>query len=163
MQFARHPYILTHKFMISVAAMIMAAGMVGAPLHAHAAPSCGQSAEGFDTWLAAFRQHATEAGISPGAIELGLKDVRYDRAVISHDRGQKVFHQSFEVFAGRMVNSYRLSKGRSLLKHYAGMFQRIEQTYGVPGPVLVAIWGLETDFGAGSGDFHTLSALATLS
>ena len=45
---------------------------------------------------------------------------------------------------------------------YAEPLQRIEQRYGVPGPVVVAIWGLETDFGAGLGGYSTFSALATL-
>ena len=49
-----------------------------------------------------------------------------------------------------------------MLLAYAEPLQRIEQRYGVPGPVLVAIWGLETDFGAGLGSYPTFSALATL-
>jgi len=61
-----------------------------------------------------------------------------------------------------MVNSYRLHKGQALIKQYAPTFARIEQEYGVPAPVIVAIWGLETDFGAVSGNTPTLRALATL-
>jgi lytic murein transglycosylase len=56
----------------------------------------------------------------------------------------------------------RLQKGAKLLKQYAPVFARIEQQYGVPGPVIVAIWGLETDFGANTGKFPTIRALATL-
>ncbi len=48
------------------------------------------------------------------------------------------------------------------MKQYAATFARIEQEYGVPAPVIVAIWGLETDFGAVSGNTPTLRALATL-
>ena len=92
----------------------------------------------------------------------GLAGVSYDPAVISHDRGQGVFRQSFEQFSARMVSSYRLSKGTQLIRANASLFQRIEQQFGVPAPVLVAIWGLETDFGAGNGNFGTLRSLATL-
>jgi lytic murein transglycosylase len=81
---------------------------------------------------------------------------------MAKDHGQRVFHQSFEQFAGRMVNSYRLGKGRALMRQYAPVFTRIEQSYGVPAPVLIAIWGLETDFGAVQGNTPTLRALATL-
>jgi membrane-bound lytic murein transglycosylase B len=56
----------------------------------------------------------------------------------------------------------RLAKATKLLKQHAPIFARIEQQYGVPGPVIVAIWGLETDFGANSGKFPTIRALATL-
>jgi lytic murein transglycosylase len=117
---------------------------------------------GFDAWLAAIKQEAAAQGISQAAIQAGLDGVTLDQNVLSHDHGQRVFHQSFEQFSGRMVNAYRLRKGESLMKQYAGTFQRIETQYGVPAPVIVAIWGLETDFGADSGHFETIRALATL-
>jgi len=123
---------------------------------------CGKGGDGFDDWLAGFKREAASQGISSSVIESALADVAYDESIVSHDRGQGVFHQSFEQFSGRMISAYRLKKGRSLLKRYADLFRAIEQRYGAPGPVLVAIWGLETDFGAGTGDFQTLNALATL-
>eukprot|EP01037_Dinobryon_pediforme_P010641 gene10641-10712_t len=126
------------------------------------AAQCGRSEDGFGTWLESFKQEAIGEDISPAIVQTALKDISYDRSVISHDRGQKAFRQSFEEFSGRMITSYRLSKGRSLLKRYADMFANIEQTYGVPGPVLVAIWAFETDFGASSGHYRTFQALATL-
>jgi lytic murein transglycosylase len=138
---------------------IAALGLFASPAHA---AQCGRGAEGFENWLDDFKKEAASAGISQQAIDASLAGVFYDRSVISHDRGQKVFRQSFEQFSGRMINPYRLSKGRSLLQRYSGLFHQIEQRYGVPGPILVAIWGLETDFGAGSGNFATLRALATL-
>jgi len=49
-----------------------------------------------------------------------------------------------------------------MMKQYASIFARIEQEYGVPAPVIVAMWGLETDFGAVQGNSPTLRALATL-
>lgn len=117
---------------------------------------------GFDAWLAGIKQEAAQQGISQAAIQAGLDGITYDQNVIARDHGQKVFHQSFEEFAGRMVNAYRLRRGDALMKQYAGTFQRIEEQYGVPAPVLVAIWGLETDFGHDSGHFETIRAIATL-
>lgn len=116
---------------------------------------------GFDAWLEQFKQEAAASGVSPSAVS-ALDGVSFDPGIVSRDHGQRVFRQSFEQFAARMVNAYRLRKGRMLLKQYAGTFSRIEDAYGVPAPVLVAIWGLETDFGAVQGDFPTLRALATL-
>ena len=126
------------------------------------AAQCGDNADGFDDWLAAFKQEAASAGISGSVIESALADVAYDDQVISHDRGQRAFQQNFAQFAARRVTAYRLRKGKTLLLSYAEAFDKIERRYGVPGPVLVAIWGLETEFGAGSGDFPTFTALATL-
>ncbi len=126
---------------------------------AHA--QCGDGAAGFSTWLSAFKQEATAAGISSGALS-ALDGVGYDQKVINADRRQGVFSQSFLEFAGRMVADYRMTQGKSLLRKHADTFARIEQEYGVPGPVIVAFWGLETDFGANLGDFRTLQSLATL-
>jgi lytic murein transglycosylase len=56
----------------------------------------------------------------------------------------------------------RLNKGANMMRQYAGTLNRIEQQFGVPGPVLVAIWGLETDFGVNVGKFPTIRALASL-
>ena len=126
------------------------------------AAECGTDADGFPTFLDKMRVEAAAAGVSQSAIEESLAGVTYNHSVISHDRGQKVFHQSFEEFSGRMVNSFRLRKGAQLLDQNAALFAKIEQQYGVPGPILVAIWGLETDFGAYMGNFPTIESLATL-
>jgi lytic murein transglycosylase len=116
---------------------------------------------GFDSWLADFKRQAAANGISASAIS-ALDDVTYDPGIVAKDHGQGVFRQSFEQFSGRMVNSSRLHRGQALIKQYAPIFARVEQNYGVPAPVIVAIWGLETDFGAVSGNTPTLRALATL-
>lgn len=92
-----------------------------------------------------------------------LDGVRPNRKILALDRSQQVFTQTWLTFAGRMVNSYRLKTGRSHLAKYADVFALAEDTYGVPGPVIAAFWGLETDYGAVQGGFDTLGALATLS
>src|SRR5712672_4038389 len=136
---------------------------VGAVLLMPAAPalaaSCGTGS--FEAWLADFKNEAAAKGISQSAIASGLSGVTLDQAVLSRDRSQRVFSQSFEEFSGRMVPP-RLGRGASMMKQYGSVLARIEQSYGVPGEVLVAIWGLETDFGANIGKFPTLRSLATL-
>jgi lytic murein transglycosylase len=123
------------------------------------AASCGTGS--FDAWLADFKTEAAAKGISQSAIAAGLNGVTPDQSVLSRDRSQRVFSQSFEEFSGRMIPP-RLGPGSNKLKQYGSALSRIEQQYGVPGEVLVAIWGLETDFGANTGKFATLRALATL-
>jgi lytic murein transglycosylase len=115
----------------------------------------------FGTWLEGFEREASAQGISQRAITTALAGVTPDPTVVSHDRRQGVFRQSFEQFSGRMVPP-RLQKGARMLAQYAGLFIRIEQQFGVPGSVLVAIWGLESDFGANVGKFPTIRSLATL-
>lgn len=126
---------------------------------ANAAAPCGVGS--FQAWLDDFKQEAASKGISQATITSSLNGVTLDQNVLSRDRSQKVFNQSFEEFSGRMVPP-RLTRGANMLKQYGSVLSRIEETYGVPGEVLVAIWGLETDFGANIGKFPTLRSLATL-
>jgi lytic murein transglycosylase len=124
---------------------------------ADAAP-CGGD---FSSWLQGVKQEAAGKGISQATIQSALAGVSYDPGIISRDHAQGVFRQSFEQFSGRMVPP-RMGRGRRMMQQYASPLSRIEQQYGVPGAVLVAIWGLETDFGADSGHFPTIRALASL-
>ncbi|MXQ11499.1 lytic murein transglycosylase [Microvirga makkahensis] len=117
---------------------------------------------GFEKWLDDIAQEAIAQGISPEAVRRGLSGVTFDQNVIKRDRGQGVFKQSFAQFAGRMVSSARLKGGANMLKRHAATLARIEQRYGVPAPVLVAIWGLETDFGAVKGKLPVIRSVATL-
>lgn len=133
--------------------------LIAAPMSSAYAAACGSGS--FETWLADFKSDAAAKGISERTIAAGLNGVMPDQSVLSRDRSQKVFQQSFEQFSGRMVPP-RLAKGSTMMKQYGSVLSRIEQKYGVPGEVLVAIWGLETDFGVNSGKFPTIRALATL-
>ncbi len=124
-----------------------------------AAVPCGTG--NFDSWLTAFKAEAASKGISQNAITAGLNGVTLDQSVLNRDHSQKVFGQSFEEFSGRMVPP-RMTRGSNALKQYGSVLSRIETAYGVPGEVIVAIWGLETDFGVNNGKFQTVRSLATL-
>jgi lytic murein transglycosylase len=144
---------------MSALGVVSAAMLFGTMHNAHAA--CASQAE-IGRWLQSFKLEAVAQGISPSTVSMALDGLTYDPTVIAKDRGQGVFAQSFLQFSGRMVSANRLSVGSSLLKKYAPTFAQIQQKYGVPGPVLVGFWGLETDFGKVMGNMNTLRSLATL-
>ena len=137
-----------------LAATLLAAGQA-------TAATCRDPA-GFEKWLDDIGQEAVAQGISPEAVKQGLSGVTFDQSIIRKDRGQGVFKQSFEQFAGRMVSPARLKGGANMLKRHAATLSRIEQRFGVPAPVLVAIWGLETDFGAVKANLPVIRSVATL-
>jgi lytic murein transglycosylase len=143
-------------------AALLAAGISATLAFPASAARCGRDSDGFDAWLQDFKQQAAQAGISRSVIESALGNVSYDEDVISHDRGQRAFKQSFQTFAAKHITAFGIKKGKSMLQRYAGPLDRIEQRYGVPGQVLIAIWGLETGFGSVNGKYDTFSALATL-
>ncbi|KGJ70283.1 putative Membrane-bound lytic murein transglucosyllase [Bradyrhizobium diazoefficiens SEMIA 5080] len=143
---------------LALAALALTTSILSAQ-PALAAVACGSG--NFDAWLADFKTDAAAKGISQQAIAAGLAGVTLDQSVLNRDRSQKVFTQTFEEFSGRMVPP-RMTRGSNMMKQYGSVLSRIEQTYGVPGEVLVAIWGLETDFGVNTGKFATIRSLATL-
>ncbi len=142
----------------AMAASALVSFASGGALAACQSPSPAQ----FPAWLQDFKQEAASQGISRQTIDAALAGVRYDPSIVAKDRAQHVFAQDFLQFSNRMVANYRLQHGANNLKKYAQTFDRIEQEFGVPGPVIVAFWGLETDFGANTGDGPTIQSLATL-
>jgi lytic murein transglycosylase len=131
-------------------ALINAAPALAAP--------CGGS---FDGFLATFSREAATQKISPPVIQAAFDGLTPDPRVIQLDRRQGVFKKSFEEFGPPRVNA-RIAKARSLMSRHAALLSRIEQQFGVPGGVVIAIWGLETDFGAGMGKHPVVRAVATL-
>lgn len=126
------------------------------------AATCGRDGRGFATWLADFKGKARAAGISQRAIESGLAGVSYDANVIRRDRSQKSFKLSFEDFYRRRATGI-IGTARAKKRTHAALLARIEKTYGVPGELLVSIWGLETYFGRdGSGNYSIVRSVATL-
>jgi len=134
-----------------------------APATAAHAQACGNGPEGFDQWLSAYRNRAKAGGISERAISQGLAGLSYDRRVIGLDRGQRSFKLSFEQFYARRVNASMIKRGQGIINQRRALFDQIEKRFGVPPQILVAIWGLETNFGGDSGGkFSILQSLATL-
>src|SRR5579863_2364518 len=126
------------------------------------AEDCGDSEEGFTAWLDSFKHVAIINGVSPEVVDSALATATFDRSILAHDRGQRGWQGNFAAFAAAHITPGRIKQGKMMLLAYAEPLERFEQRYGVPGPVLVAIWGLETDFGADLGKYPTFSALATL-
>ncbi|MDF1609598.1 lytic murein transglycosylase [Hoeflea sp. YIM 152468] len=123
------------------------------------APACGGN---FAQFLEGVKAEAIARGISPDVAQHALRRATIDNKVLSRDRAQGVFRQTFLEFSRRSVSANRLQVGAKKMKQYANTFARAEAEYGVPAAVITAFWGLETDFGAVQGDFNTMNALATL-
>ena len=124
------------------------------------AAQCGSNSAGFERWKQQFAAEA-RGKASPEAIS-ALMGTNYAQATINADRGQKSFKLSFEQFMAKRGGSIIASRGRSLKQSNAAMFASLQQRYGVPPGPLLAIWGMETGFGATTGNQNTLSAVATL-
>ncbi|NBB50265.1 lytic murein transglycosylase [Rhizobium sp. CRIBSB] len=120
---------------------------------------CGGDLAAF---LAGVKAEAVAAGSPVEIVDKALAGAVIDQKVLSRDRSQGVFRQTFLEFSGRTVSQARLDIGRKKIKDFAEVFARAEQEYGVPPGVITAFWAMETDFGAVQGDFNTRNALVTL-
>ncbi|SJZ63969.1 lytic murein transglycosylase [Consotaella salsifontis] len=140
-------------------AALFAAMMGSVSMSAAQQVPCGGD---FNSFLQGVGAEAEAKGVPEAKVTDALSRMHLDQKVLSRDRGQGVFTQTWKEFSSRMVNANRLAKGKQMLQKYASNFARVEAETGVPGPVITAFWGLETDYGGFLGDFDTLSALATL-
>lgn len=126
------------------------------------AAQCGSNAGGFNNWMAEFSREAAANGIDRSTIDKAFANVRYAKATIRADRGQRSFKLSFEQFMQKRGGQAIINRGKRMKKQYAGLLASIESRYGVPPGPLLAIWGMETGFGGFLGKEHTISAVATL-
>src|SRR5487761_1105887 len=127
---------------------------------AHAA-RCGGD---FNAFVQSISAEAASSGISQGVIGQALGGVTQDMAVLNFDRRQRyTFNKTFEQYVSTRVGSGRINGGRAMLQRHAALLSSIEARFGVPRQILVAIWGLETDFGKGDmGKLPVIRTLATL-
>jgi membrane-bound lytic murein transglycosylase B len=136
------------------AALMWMAGEAGAA-------QCGSTAAGFEAWKKQFADEVRARGVGASAIA-ALMTTTYSTAAIAADRGQRSFSLSLEQFMAKRGGSAIVARGRALKQSQAALFASIQQRFGVPPGVLLAIWGMETGFGSQHGSQHALSAVATL-
>lgn len=126
-----------------------------APAHAADKPD-------FASWLADFRQEALAQGISPATLDAALDQAQPIAKVLELDQRQPEFVDTFWNYLDARINARQLKQGRDKLWAHRKLLNPIQRRHGVPASLLVAIWGLETKYGAHMGGFPIPAALATL-
>jgi peptidoglycan lytic transglycosylase B len=128
-------------------------------LLAGAAPAAAST--DFASWLDGVRTEARERGLKPATIA-ALDAVTPIPRVVELDRKQPEFTLTFAEYLKRVVPRRRIDKGRALLARHRALLTRIAAKYRVQPRFIVALWGIETDFGRLTGGFSVIQALATL-
>ncbi|MCP1315081.1 MULTISPECIES: lytic murein transglycosylase [unclassified Halomonas] len=116
----------------------------------------------FNQWLGDFRRHAREQGISEATLASAFDSLRYRERVIELDRYQPEFVRPIWQYLDSAVSDTRVATGREKLQAHRQTAEQMQGRYGVPAEIVVAIWGIESNYGSNFGDFSTLEALATL-
>jgi lytic murein transglycosylase len=124
------------------------------------AAKCGGD---FQRFIAEFSRDARAAGVSPQVIAAAFDGIEHDAKVMAFDRRQRnTFRRSWEDYARTRVTPPRVRRAKSLLVRHAKLFDRIEQRFGVPRELIMAIWTMETDNGGDTGKLPVVKTLATL-
>jgi membrane-bound lytic murein transglycosylase B len=116
----------------------------------------------FRAYLAGVRDDALAAGIRPGTVDFALHYARYLPHVIELDNRQPERTISFAEYLDKVVTPERIASARRHLADNRLLLDAVSERYGVDAPVIVALWGVESDFGKTTGDYWVVSALATL-
>ena len=125
------------------------------------AAQCGNTAAGFEAWKGAFAAQAKAGGIGAKGLS-ALTGTSYSTGTIYADRHQKSFKLSLPAFMAKRGSAGIVARARGLKQANAALFASLEARYGVPAGPILAIWGMETGFGAVTGNQPTVSAAATL-
>jgi membrane-bound lytic murein transglycosylase B len=117
----------------------------------------------FAEWLAGVRAEAIARGLKEQVVDEALADVTEPQPVIlERDRSQAETVFSLEKYIGRILTPKLIASGRTAMESQRALLDRVSERYGVSGPIIVAIWGMESNFGRFSGIRPTVPALATL-
>ena len=108
------------------------------------------------------RAEAIEVGISEATVKVALAGITPLERVIELDRNQPEVRLDFWTYLDRVASVERIERGRRLLERHRELLADITARHGIPGPVLVAVWGIESSFGATQGGFSVIRALVTL-
>ena len=133
---------------------------VSTTVHAYSPPP--QSNQDFQAWLENFKQKARKAGIQDQTIQKAFDQVQLNRRVLSLDRRQPEFTRTFWQYFDAAVTQKRIKNGVTLHKKYRPLLQDVTKKYGVPARFLVALWGMETNYGGYTGNTPIIESLATL-
>lgn len=124
--------------------------------------SNAQKQQDFDAWLMELRKSALSAGISRETLDFTLPKAQLIPRVIELDKNQPEFRLTVEEYLDRVVTESRILKGREMLEQNHDLLNGIYEHYGVQPSVILALWGIETDFGRKLGAYSVIDALATL-
>ncbi len=155
------------KFSMTLALALLA-GCAAAPTTAPRPPAPApvtaeaEAPQGFAQWVADFRTTARAAGIGEATLRGAFDNVQYLPRVVELDRAQPEFTRTVWDYLDRTVTAQRVTAGQDKLQQFRSEADAAASRYGVPSSVVVAIWGMESNYGSNYGNTPTIDALATL-
>ncbi|MGS3139270.1 lytic transglycosylase domain-containing protein [Aeromonas sanarellii] len=134
-------------------ALLLLGGLLSAPL---------QASPDFARYVEGLKQEAVTAGIPAATVQAAFADVRLIEAAIRHDKNQPEFKLTLDTYIPRAVPEWKVKQANALYRQHLPLLTKIGREYGVQPRFIVALWGIETNFGKLTGNFPLISSLATL-
>ena len=119
--------------------------------------------DSFKEWLSSFRVYALENNISESTFDMAMSDVKFLPKVIKYDRFQPEFYEDTKTYISKRSSALKVKKGIKLYKSNQNFINSIDKNFSVEKSLLLALMGIETNFGTYVGKMDILSSLATLS
>jgi len=117
----------------------------------------------FESWLIDYKKNALKKGISQQTLDIAFKNVKFLDQVIKYDRKQPEFFEDTTTYVSKRATDSRAKKAGKLLKKNSYLLNEVEKKFKVEKEILLALWGIETNFGKHVGKMDIISSLATLS
>jgi len=134
-----------------------------APVTPAAIPAAAPGDEaGLQRFVQNFKPRAVSAGVSPATYDRAMRIARYNPDVIRLDRKQAEFSRPVWLYLDSAVSDARIGTGREKAAQLSSTLSQIEARYGVPREIVLAVWGMESNFGANRGKMQIIPSLATL-
>lgn len=134
-------------------ALLLLGGLLSAPL---------QASPDFARYVEGLKLEAMAAGIPAATVQAAFADVRLIEAAIRHDKNQPEFKLTLDTYIPRAVPEWKVKQANALYRQHLPLLTKIGREYGVQPRFIVALWGIETNFGKLTGNFPLISSLATL-
>jgi len=116
----------------------------------------------FEEFLEGVRAEARSRGITEATIAVALSNIEPLPVVVARDRAQPELTQSLDAYLAQRLSARTIATASDMFAKHRSLLGRIERAYGIPGPLMVSIWGLESNFGKFTGSYDIIPALATL-
>lgn len=116
----------------------------------------------FESWASEFKTQAVSEGISSALVDKAFRNLAPHQRVIELDRKQPEGTMTFVEYRQKIVNQTRINKGREMYAQHRALLEQVGAKYGIAPQYIVALWGIETNYGSNTGGFDVVRALATL-
>ena len=126
-------------------------------------PTISLSNEKFNEWLVGFKGRAIAQGVSKETADNALKNAKFLERIVALDRKQPEFFEKTYEYLDKRVDEKRIQAAKNLLNENSALLEKVNTKFKVDKEILVALWGIETNFGVNKGKVDIISALSTLS